>query len=198
MLSEGGTRIDLMRIDLIDWRITFVDTGLQSSVGERLRRIQPYLEGEKFFLAHYGDTLTDAPLPLMIDELVTSGKAATFLCVRPSNYTFHTVTLSDAHQVQAIRDIRASDIWINGGFFVLRNDIFDVIGPGEELVHQPFQRLIERGDLIAYRYDGFWAPMDTLKDKQMLETLAERGNRPWAVWDPTRTGPESWPLPRPE
>jgi len=108
--------------------------------------------------------------------------------VRPSNYTFHTVTLGEQHQVQAIRDIRASEIWINGGFFVLRNDIFDVIEPGEELVHEPFQRLIERGDLIAHRYDGFWAPMDTLKDKQMLETLAERGNRPWAVWDAQADG----------
>ena len=127
----------------------------------------------------------------MVDELVTSGKVATFLCVRPSNYTFHTVTLNQEHQVQAIRDIRASDIWINGGFFVLRNDIFDVIGPGEELVQEPFQRLIERGDLMAYRYDGFWAPMDTLKDKQVLETLAERGNRPWAVWDTHANGDRS-------
>jgi glucose-1-phosphate cytidylyltransferase len=187
ILSEGGSRIELMRSDLVDWRITFVDTGLQSNVGERLRRVRPYLVGEEYFLAHYGDTLTDAPLQLLIEKLVSSGKVATFLCVRPTNYSFHTVRLGDDHQVRAIEEIHAADIWINGGFFVLRGDIFDVMEPGEELVREPFQRLIERGDLLAHRYEGFWAPMDTLKDKQTLEMLAEGGAAPWAVWE---TNPE--------
>lgn len=188
VLSEGGSRVELARSDLADWRITFVDTGLQSNVGERLRRVRPHLEGEDYFLAHYGDTVTDAPLPELVDELVESGKAATFLCVRPTNYTFHSVEVGAGHQVQAIRDIHASEIWINGGFFVLRGDIFDVMEPGEELVHEPFQRLIERGELLAHRYEGFWAPMDTLKDKQTLEMLAEGGAPPWAVWETKARG----------
>jgi glucose-1-phosphate cytidylyltransferase len=183
VLSEGGSRVELMRSDLADWRLTFVDTGLQSNVGERLRRVRPYLEGEEYFLAHYGDTLTDAPLPVQVDELVASGKAASFLCVRPTNYSFHTVRVGPGHQVQAIHDIHTADIWINGGFFVLRGDIFDVMEPGEELVHEPFERLIERGDLLAHTYDGFWAPMDTLKDRQTLELLSESGSPPWAVWE---------------
>jgi glucose-1-phosphate cytidylyltransferase len=183
VLSGGGNHVELVRRDFVDWRITFVDTGLRSNVGERLRRVRQYLEGEEYFLAHYADTLTDAPLPELVDELVESGKVASFLCVRPTSYSFHTVDLGTGSEVRAIRDVRDSEIWINGGFFVFRGDIFDVMEPGEELVHEPFQRLIERGDLLAHRYEGFWAPMDTLKDRQTLELLTESGNRPWAVWD---------------
>lgn len=182
-LSEGGRRIELARSDLSTWRITFVDTGLKSNVGERLRRVRPHLEGEEYFLAHYGDTLTDAPLPTLVDGLRRSNKIASFLAVRPRSYTFHTVS-ADAHGgVTSIRDINESDIWINGGYFVLRSDIFDYMEPGEELVHEPFQRLIDQGLLLTHRYEGFWAPMDTLKDRQTLELLVEEGAPPWAVWE---------------
>ena len=179
----GGSGVELATSDLSDWRITFVDTGLRSLVGERLRRVRPHLEGERYFLAHYGDTLTDAPLPTLIDELVTSDKVANFLCVRPKNYTFHTVRADGAGNVTAIRDINDSDLWINGGYFVFRSDIFDYMQEGEELVHEPFQRLIDRNLLQMHRYEGFWAPMDTLKDRHTLELLAERGAPPWAVWE---------------
>ena len=93
VLAEGG-RVDVLRRDMDEWRITFVDTGLQSNVGERLRRVRPHLEGDEMFLAHYGDTLTDAPLPTLVRELEQRPDAvASFLCVRPSSYTFHTVNL---------------------------------------------------------------------------------------------------------
>ena len=183
VLSDGGNHIELVNRDFVDWRITFVDTGMRSNVGERLRRVRPYLEGEEYFLAHYADTLTDVPLPKLVDELVDSGKVGNFLCVRPTNYSFHTVDIGSGSEVRAIRDVLESDLWINGGFFVFRRDIFDVMKPGEDLVQEPFQRLIERGDLLAHRYEGFWAPMDTLKDRQTLELLAESGACPWAVWD---------------
>ncbi len=184
-LSDGGRRIELARSDLSSWTITFVDTGLQSNVGERLRRVQPHLEGDPYFLAHYGDTLTDAPLPTLIDELRRSGKTASFLGVRPRSYTFHTARADDDGRVTSIQDINESDIWINGGYFVLRADIFDHMLPGEELVHEPFQRLIDQELLLMHRYEGFWAPMDTLKDRQSLELLAESGAPPWAVWELT-------------
>jgi glucose-1-phosphate cytidylyltransferase len=189
--SDGGARIELARSDLRDWRITFVDTGLQSSVGERLRRVRSHLEGEEYFLAHYGDTLTDAPLPLLVEELQLTGKVANFLCVRPTSYTFHTVQADDDGSVKSIKDIYGSEIWINGGYFVLRSDIFDFMQPGEELVHEPFQRLIEEDLLLMHRYEGFWAPMDTLKDRQTLEALAEAGTPPWAVWENGDGQPES-------
>ena len=180
---SGGSGVELATSDLSDWRLTFVDTGLRSNVGERLRRVRPHLEGEPYFLAHYGDTLTDAPLPLLIDELRASDKVANFLCVRPRSYTFHTVRAEPDGNVTSIRDINDSDIWINGGYFVLRSDVFDFMEPGEELVHEPFQRLIERNLLQMHKYEGFWAPMDTLKDRSTLELLAEAGAPPWAVWE---------------
>ena len=180
---SGSSGVELATSDLSDWRLTFVDTGLRSNVGERLRRVRPHLEGEPYFLAHYGDTLTDAPLPLLIDELRASDKVANFLCVRPRSYTFHTVRAEPDGNVTSIRDINDSDIWINGGYFVLRSDVFDFMEPGEELVHEPFQRLIERNLLQMHKYEGFWAPMDTLKDRSTLELLAEAGAPPWAVWE---------------
>ena len=133
------------------------------------------------FLANYADTLTDAPLPRFIDEFAASGKIAAFLAVRP-RYTFHVVKLADGGQVTDIEHIRESDTRINGGNFMLRREIFDYIEPGEDLVDEPFHRLIEMGALVGYRYDGFWAPMDTLQDKQDLERLSEDGNPPWTVW----------------
>ncbi len=182
-LSEGGSRVDLAHSDLADWRITFVDTGRQSNVGERLRRVRQHLEGEEYFLAQYGDTLTDAPLSTLVDDLVSAGKVANFLSVRPNNYSFHTVESDQQGVVRSVKDILGADLWINGGYFVLRSDIFDFMEPGEELVHEPFQRLIEQGQLLTHRHDGFWAPMDTLKDRQTLEVMAENGVPPWAVWE---------------
>jgi glucose-1-phosphate cytidylyltransferase len=182
ILSESGRRVDVLHRDMDDWRITFVDTGLQSNIGERLSRVRSHLQGEELFLAHYGDTLTDAPLPSLIDEVRRGDAVANFLCVRPTNYTFHTVQLGGDKRVRSIRDIHGSDIWINGGFFVLRPEVFEHMRPGEELVHEPFQRLIAMNRLIAHRYEGFWAPMDTLKDRQTLQMLAESGTPPWAVW----------------
>lgn len=187
VLSEGGRQVELLRRDIDNWRITFVDTGLQSNIGERLVRVRPHLEEEEIFLAHYGDTLTDAPLPTLIEEVRETGAVANFLCVRPTTYTFHAVDVHSDSRVTAIRDVTSSDLWINGGFFVLRQEIFDHILPGEELVHEPFQRLIAQRKLLAHRYEGFWAPMDTLKDRQNLQVLAETGATPWAVWEPTTT-----------
>lgn len=182
-LSDGGATIELASSDLTNWRITFVNTGLQSNVGERLRRVRAHVAGDDYFLAHYADTLTDAPIPAMIASVKEAGKVATFLSIRPTNYSFHTVASTDEGRVSSIKDITTADIWVNGGFFVLRSDIFEYMNPGEELVHEPFQRLIENDLLMTYRHDGFWAPMDTLKDRQTLEDLASSGNAPWTVWE---------------
>ena len=176
---SGGTSIELAHSDLTDWSISFVDTGLQSNVGERLRRVRKHLEGEEYFLAQYGDTLTDAPLPSLIDEVVGSGKVANFLSVRPKNYSFHTVQSGADGIVTSVYDILGADLWINGGYFVLRQDIFDYMEPEEELVHEPFGRLIDAGLLLTHRYEGFWAPMDTLKDRQTARD--SRGDRCPAV-----------------
>jgi glucose-1-phosphate cytidylyltransferase len=188
VLSDGGKNVELLGSDLAEWRITFVNTGLHSSIGERLKAVQPYIGDEPFFLATYGDAVTDAPLSHVVSTVVERAKIAAFLCVRPTSYSFHTVSISDGDLVRGIQDVTRSNIWINGGFFVFRNDVFDYIGDGEDLVDEPFRRLIDEEQLLAYRYEGFWAPMDTLKDKHNLEALIERGRAPWEIWEAGDTG----------
>ena len=181
ILTNGGREVELLRSDIDDWRITFVDTGLRANIGQRLMRVRKYLEGEEVFLANYADAVTDAPLPKLIEKLENSDNVASMLCVRPG-LSFHLVSTED-DAVTAIEDVRQSDFWINGGYFVLRNEIFDYIHDNEDLVMEPFQRLIAERRLLAYRYEGFWAPMDTLKDKTNLDSMVESGYTPWRVWE---------------
>ena len=128
----------------------------------------------------FADAMRDGEgLYEMIETLERSDKTALFLCVRPT-HQFHVVSLRDGNGVEAIRDVGDADLWINGGFFVFRREIFDYLGPGEDLVGHAFPRLIAEEKVVAYPYEGFWAPMDTLKDKQTLENLLESGDPPWA------------------
>ena len=134
------------------------------------------------FLANYADNLSDAPLDALIAQARRTGDTATFLATRPAQ-TFHTLDL-DAHgRVGGIHAVAESDLRINGGYFVLTDGIWDVLGAGEELVLDPFDRLIARRKLGAYRWDGFWACMDTFKEKQTLDDLNRAGDPPWQVWD---------------
>jgi glucose-1-phosphate cytidylyltransferase len=181
VLAKGGAEIRLLRRDMEDWRISFVYTGRTSSIGQRLRRVREHLDGEDYFLANYGDQLTDAPLPDVIGRLRGEGKVASLLCVPPP-YSTHVLSLEGDRLVTDVSPMNNGSLWINGGFFVFRHDIFDYIREGEDLVEQPFQRLIAAQQLVAYRYEGFWAPMDTLKDKQQLDAHADTPCPPWAVW----------------
>lgn len=185
VLSNGGREVELLASDISDWRITFVDTGAGSPIGERLRRVGPHLGDDEYFLATYGDGVTDAPLDEMISILEQSGKTGLFISVKP-RLEYHRVHSDGDGVVTGIEPLAHADVRINGGFFVLRRDILDLIEPGEELVEQPFARLIERGELLAYSYDGFWEPMDTIKDKQRLDALLESGSAPWTR-DPRRS-----------
>ena len=184
VLSDGGRNIELVRSDIDDWRITFVDTGMHGSIGHRLRTVRPYLEEDPYFLATYGDGLTDAPLPDVIASHQKSGKIATFICARPKNYSFHTVDLGRGSIVTGIHDITQANIWINGGFFVFSRELFDHLHEGEDLIDGALARLMRDEQVVGYRYEGFWAPMDTLKDKHNLEALLQSGSPPWQVWEP--------------
>jgi glucose-1-phosphate cytidylyltransferase len=181
VLSDGGRSVELLAQDISDWRITFADTGIQATIAQRLIAVRSHLEGEEVFLANYGDVLTDAPLNDFIDRFGASDRTAAFLAVRPS-YTFHVVRMGEGDAVAGLANVREANLWINGGHFMFRQDIFDEIGSGEELVEEPFARLIGRERLAAYQYEGFWAPMDTLKEAQMLQALYESGDPPWARW----------------
>ena len=182
--SQGGKKIHFLNRDIDDWTITFVETGANATIGERLKAVEPYLQDEEIFLANYGDGLSDLELPLMIDELRRSPAIASLLLVQPTA-SFDLVRVAPGGSVARISALTQSDIWINGGFFVLRKEVFQYIHPGEELVRQPFQRLIENGTLMAHKCTGFWQCMDTFKDKQCLEEL-NQGAAPWKVW---RKGP---------
>jgi glucose-1-phosphate cytidylyltransferase len=179
--GKGSRAVNLLHSDIENWRITFVDTGMQANVGQRLKAIAPHIGDDEYFLANYADGLTDLPLPCMIEASQARGAIANFLCVKPTS-TMHLVSMADDGLVRDIQPVTTSDIWVNGGYFVLRRAIFDYIGAGEELVEEPFRRLIAEGQLVGHRYEGFWMPMDTFKDQQTLEALYQSGRPPWEVW----------------
>ena len=181
VLSQGGKHLQLFHSDIEDWNITFVDSGLHSNIGQRLKAVERYLGDDEVFLANYSDGLSDLPLPEQITHFHQQGKIASFLCVVP-NLSSHFVSFSEDGVVQAIDNVRAADLRINGGYFVFHRDIFRYMQDGEELVQEPFQRLVAQREVIAYKYDGFWGAMDTFKDRQHLDELCARGNAPWEVW----------------
>lgn len=178
--SQGGKKLQFINRDIDDWTITFVDTGSNSTIGERLKAVEPYLEGDEMFLANYGDGLSDVDLSDMIERLRNSNAVASLLVVQPTS-SFDIVHLRPGGAVDDIFALTQSDIWVNGGFFVMRKEIFGYIEPGDELVRAPFQRLIEENALLAYKCTSFWQCMDTFKDKQRLEDLNQEA-APWKVW----------------
>ncbi|MGO8990660.1 MAG: sugar phosphate nucleotidyltransferase [bacterium] len=180
-ICNGGKQHILNHSDIADWTINFIDTGFRANIGQRLKVVEPYLEGEEIFLANYADALTDLHLPDMIDHFIESKKVGSFLCVKPS-LSFHVVSMGNGDLIERVNHVKDTDITINGGYFVFRNELFRYMKDGEELVAEPFQRLIKENQLIGYRYDAFWHCMDTFKEQQELNDMCEQGNAPWEVW----------------
>lgn len=180
VISDFGKTVEVLGASPPDWRITLMDTGIWRNVGQRLLAVKHLLQDEEFFLANYSDGLTNAPLPDIIERFKRSGKVAGFIAVRPP-FNFHLAEFNADGAVSRIRSSQEAEIWINGGYFVFRNKIFDYIREGEELVVEPFNRMIKEGKLFAYKHEGFWRAMDTLRDKQVLENMVEEGNLPWMV-----------------
>jgi glucose-1-phosphate cytidylyltransferase len=183
VISGFGDSIKTLGAPQQDWRITMIDTGLWRNIGERLLAVRAHVEGEEMFLANYSDGLADVDLPAMVDAFRRSGKVACFLAVRPS-FSLHLVDMDAKGRVNAFLPTQDADLWINGGFFIFRSEIFDYLRDGEELVETPFRRLIDADQLLAFRHEGFWRPMDTLKDKEVLEDMVEQGRMPWRLADP--------------
>ena len=181
-LSQGGRAIELLHRDIEDWNISFVDTGLSSNIAERLQRIQPHVQDEDHFLANYTDGLSDVCLHSLVDFHIEQKSIATFVGVRPS-HSFHTVRCDSGGKVNELKEIRHADVWMNGGFFVFQNSIFDYLRNGHELVNQPFQELIAQDQLSCFKHDGFWSCMDTYKEMQSLHEMHDRGDTPWALWE---------------
>ena len=184
VLRAGGTDVELLNTDIDSWTITFVDTGMRASIGERLMAVRDHLAGEERFLANYADGLSDVDLDRVVDLHDARGAVATFITVVPQQ-SFHLVEVAADDHVVGVADVASAGVRINGGFFVLDQSIFDYMQEGDELVLEPFERLIKESRLYAYRHDGFWAGMDTFKDRQVLEDLYHAGNAPWQVWEGT-------------
>jgi glucose-1-phosphate cytidylyltransferase len=182
--SEGGKKVLLSSSDIHDWKITFADTGADSNIGQRLKAVQKYVEGEEVFLANYTDGLTNLQLPALIEHFEKRNSVATFL-------SFHIVAASKDGLVEKIQEMTHANLRINSGYFAFRKNIFNYIREGEELVREPFQRLIQEKRLVAYEYDGFFQAMDTFKDRQLLENLLATGHAPWELWKVSSTDSHS-------
>lgn len=180
VVSAKGKKVETIGAAAPDWTISLIDTGIWRNIGERLVAVKKQVENEEFFLANYSDGLSDAPLADMIEKFKASGKVACFLAVRPP-FNFHIAEFAADGNVERFRTNVESDIWINAGFFIFRNTIFDYIREGEELVLEPFNRLIAEKQLMAYKYEGFFRAMDTLRDRTVLEGMVEKGDMPWRV-----------------
>lgn len=182
VLRKGGHDIQLLSNDISDWTITFVDTGMNSNIGQRLMRVKEHLKDEEMFLANYADNVSDAPLPAMIEHLTKQpSKVASCISVRPC-HTFHVWNSDENGEVSSIRPITDADVWMNGGFFVFRKEFWKYINEGEEIVNEPFARLIAEKKLCTYKHNGFWACMDTFKERMTLEDLSQKGKAPWMLW----------------
>jgi glucose-1-phosphate cytidylyltransferase len=188
VLSQGGRKLEFMQRDIDDWKITFVDTGLHSSIAERLCSVESLLDGDEMFLANYSDGLTDFYLPKMIQEFSQRDCYASFLSVQPRSSSLDTVHMGVDGSVQSIKPMKQCGIWVNGGYFVLRKEVFRYIRHGEELIYEPFQRMISESKVWSQRYEGFWQCMDTFRDKQILDELQASGAPPWQLW---KNGPRA-------
>jgi len=184
-LEHGNGHVELFNRDVQDWNVTFVDTGTASNIGQRLVAVRHLLAGEDVFLANYADGLSDLDLTKQLEHFRQARAVASFARVRPSQ-TFHTVSCGDDGLVQRIAPVQESDVWVNGGHFILSREIFDYIRPGEELVDEPFSRLVDEKRLVGYRHDGFFASMDTFRDKRRFDEMHDKDDRPWEVWQPKR------------
>ena len=183
VLRDG--RAELLATDIADWSISFIQTGIESAIGERLRRVRDHLDGDEMFLANYADVLTDAPLDVMVDRFTASDAGASMMVVPPQS-SFHCVEMGEDNRVGGITSVSDMPLWENGGYFVLRQEIFDHIPEGGDLVADGCGELAKRGKMLAYPYRGFWKPTDTVKERAALDASYAHGERPWVLWDDER------------
>lgn len=184
---EGAGTVELFKTDIADWRITFVDTGLQTEIGERLRRVRRFVAGEEMFLANYADVFTNAPLPDMIDRFAATDAVVSLLAVPPQS-SHHVVDIDDSGLITSIMPMRGLRQWENGGYFVLRQEIFDYLHVGADLVDDAIATLTVQGKVLGYPHKGYWSPADTVKERAQLDEMYQQGNCPWMLWDPERSG----------
>lgn len=180
VLSGANRDIEVLNKKQDDWRIALIDTGIWRNIGSRLWAVRHHVQSEDMFAANYSDGLTDVDFNDMVAKFRASNKIGCFLAVRPP-LTYHLADIAPDGRVKDFVTSDRAEIWINGGYFLFRPQIFDYMREGEELVVEPFKRLIAEDQLMAYKHEGFFRSMDTLRDRQILEDMFERGETPWSV-----------------
>ena len=179
VMEHGGRTLLPAGSEIEDWRISFIDTGMHTNLGQRLMAVRHHLEDEECFLANYSDQLSDLPLDEYVNKARGMGTIGNFISVKPQQ-SFHNVETDEEGRVIRLLPAAETGYWINGGYFLFRREIFDYIESGEELVLQPFARLAKENALWTQRHDGFWRAMDTFKDKIAFDRMDSAGDRPWA------------------
>lgn len=178
-LRDGTERF--VRSDAPDWRVSVVDTGLSTMTGGRLKRLAGWLSGKRF-MCTYGDGVGSVDIGRLLSFHRDSGKLATVTAVRPPA-RFGGLVL-EGNQVREFSEKpQSGEGWINGGFFVFEREVLDYMtDDATVLEREPLERLVQEGQLAAFKHEGFWQPMDTLREKRLLESLWESGNAPWKTW----------------
>lgn len=174
-LADGS--LEIIKSSDLDWKIGAIDTGMDTPTAGRIARLQPLLEGDTFMVT-YGDGLGDVDITALVAFHRAHGRLATVTAVRPPA-RFGVMTMDGAEVVEFTEKPQTDGGWINGGFFVFEPGVFPYLDPNVPLERQPLARLAADRQLMAYKHDGFWQPMDTLREKQLLESLWQSGEAPW-------------------
>ena len=165
------------------WNVTLIDTGLNTMTGSRVKKAQKYTDNEPFMLT-YGDGVSDINIKALVDYHKEHGRIGTLTSVQPEG-RFGAIVSDDSGKISAFKEKPQGDgSWINAGFFVFNPEIFDYIDDGDDIVfeREPLENLVADGELHAYRHEGFWKCMDTLRDKQQLQKMFDENNAPWITW----------------
>ena len=180
--TNGKADMSIHRTASESWKVTVVDTGLKTMTGGRIKRVQDYIGAERFFLT-YGDGVSDVDIGKLLAFHKSHGKLVTITSVNPGQ-RFGSLDIAPGGQIRDFREKAKGDgALINGGFMVCEPGFLDYIQDDSTILEKaPLENVAHDGQLMAYRHDGFWQPMDSLREKQMLEKLWESGNAPWKVW----------------
>ena len=181
VLRQGGDDVKMLSTDISEWTISFIDTGIDTAIGERLRRVRPYLDGDEIFLANYGDVLTDAPMNDLIKEFAKTDAVGQLLASEAAGLVPRGRHRRRLHGHRPDRGWQYVDAY-QRRLLRVPEEIFDYLKQDEDLVMDACMRAAKDGRFRAAQYDGFWAPMDTLKERSALEEQYRRGNSPWALW----------------
>jgi glucose-1-phosphate cytidylyltransferase len=178
-LKDGSRKV--VSANGIDWRVGLIDTGLDTNTGGRILRLREWLR-DGVFMVTYGDGLADVDISALLEFHRSHGKIATVTAVRPPS-RFGGLVLNGNTVREFSEKPQVGDGWINGGFFVFEPSLFEYLREDQTILErEPLERLAREGQLLAFHHDGFWQPMDTLREKQLLESLWAGGKAPWKRW----------------